>query len=47
MNPLANLAASDVGELAGVARSHARSLQYRGDLLKSCIRHSPLSLRLK
>ena len=47
MNPLANLAASDVGELAGVARSHARLLQYRGDLLKSCIRHSPLSLRLK
>ena len=47
MNPLANLAKSDVGELAGVARSHARSLQHRGDLLKSFIRHSPLSLRLK
>ena len=47
MNPLANLTASDVGELAGMARSYARSLQHRGDLLKSFIRHSPLSLRLK
>ena len=47
MNPLANLAKSDVGELAGVARRHAKSLQHRGALLKSFIRHSPLSLRLK
>ena len=47
MNPLANLAISDVDELADVARRHARSLQHRGDLLKSLIRHSPLSLRLK
>ena len=46
-NPLANLAIPDVDELADVARSHARSLQHRSDLLKSFIRHSPLSLRLK
>ena len=46
-NPLANLAMPDVDELADVARSHARSLQHRSDLLKSFVRHSPLSLRLK
>lgn len=47
MNPMANLALTDVDELADVARSHARSLQHRADLLKSFVRHSPLSLRLK
>ena len=46
-NPMANLALADVDALADVARSHARSLQHRSDLLKSFVRHSPLSLRLK
>ena len=45
-NPLANLAIPDIDELADMARSHARSLQHRSDLLKSFVRHSPLSLRL-
>ena len=47
MNPMANLAIADVDELADVTRCHARSLQHRSDLLKSFVRHSPLSLRLK
>ena len=46
-NPMVNLAIPDIDELADVARSHARSLQHRCDLLKSFVRHSPLSLRLK
>lgn len=47
MNRMANLAIADVDELADVTRCHARSLQHRSDLLKSFVRHSPLSLRLK
>ena len=46
-NPMANLAIPDTDELADVARSHARSIQHRSHLLKSFVRHSPLSLRLK
>ena len=46
MNPMANLAIADVDELADVTRCHAKSLQHRSDLLKSFVRHSPLSLRL-
>ena len=37
-NPMANLAIPDIDELADVARSHARSLQHRCDLLKSFVR---------
>ena len=44
--PLANLACSDVDELATVGRRHARSVQHQPHLLRSFIRHSPLSLRL-
>ena len=46
-NPLANFAIPDVNELTDVARSNARSLRHRSDLLISFVRHSPLSLRLK
>lgn len=45
-NPLANLACPDVALLAAAGRRHARSLQYKSGLLRSFIRHSPLSLRL-
>jgi transposase len=45
-NPLANLACPEVGLLAATGRRHARSLQHKPDLLRSFIRHSPLSLRL-
>ena len=47
MNPMANLAIPDVDELADATRCHARALQHRSELLKSFVRHSPLSLRLK
>lgn len=47
MNPLANLACTEVDTLAGMARQHGRSLQRREALLRSFIHHSPLSLRLK
>jgi transposase len=46
-NPMANLALYDVTELAACARSHGRSVQRREHLLRSFIRHCPLSLRLK
>ncbi|MGH6884483.1 MAG: transposase [Geminicoccales bacterium] len=46
-NPLANLACLDLDSLAESARRAARSLQSNQDLLRSFIRHSPLSLRLK
>ena len=45
-NPLANLACPEVGLLAATGRRHTRSLQHKPDLLRSFIRHSPLSLRL-
>jgi len=44
--PLANLACPNVDELAVVGRRHARSIQRQPHLLRSFIRHSPLSLRL-
>jgi transposase len=47
MNPLANHPLFDAQELTAQTRTHARCLQYQPDLLKSFIRHSPLSLRLK
>lgn len=47
MNPLANLACTDVSVLAGIARAETRSLQRSEALLRSFIHHSPLSLRLK
>jgi len=47
MNPLANLAGTEVGALAGIARRHGRTLQRREALLRSFVDHSPLSLRLK
>jgi putative transposase len=45
-NPLANLACPEVGLLAAASRRHTRSIQHQPDLLRSFIRHSPLSLRL-
>lgn len=45
-NPLANLACTEVTTLAGIARTHGRSLQRHEALLRSFIHHSPLSLRL-
>jgi transposase len=45
-NPLANLAYPEVALLAAAGRRHARSLQHKSALLRSFIRHSPLSLRL-
>jgi transposase len=44
--PLVNLACPDVDALAAAGRRHTRSLQYKAGLLRSFIRHSPLSLRL-
>lgn len=46
-NPLANLAYPEVELLAAAGRRHARSLQRKPRLLRSFIRHSPLSLRLE
>jgi len=47
LNPLANLAFFDLEQLTTTARRHTRSLQRKPDLLRSFLRHSPLSLRLK
>jgi putative transposase len=47
LNPLANLAFFDLEELTTTARSQTRSLQRKPDLLRSFLRHSPLSLRLR
>lgn len=47
LNPLANLACSDLIQLAGSARHAARSAQRNQILLRSFIQHSPLCLRLK
>ena len=46
MNPLANLAFAETQQLARATHRHARSLQKKQTLLRSFIRHSPLSLRL-
>ncbi|GAF72077.1 unnamed protein product, partial [marine sediment metagenome] len=47
MNPLANLPTMDVDSLAQTTRHHGRSVQRKQQLLRSFVRHSPLSLRLK
>jgi hypothetical protein len=47
LNPLANLAFFDLDQLTTTARRHTRSLQRKPDLLRSFLKHSPLSLRLK
>ena len=46
-NPLANTALIDVASLATTTRRHARSLQHNATLLRSFVKHSPLSLYLK
>lgn len=46
-NPLANLARLDLDSLAAAARRSACNLQHRPSLLRSFLRHSPLSLRLR
>ena len=47
LNPLANLAFFDLDQLTATARRHGRSLQRQPLLLRSFLRHSPLSLRLR
>jgi len=47
INPMANFAPPDVDSLADTTRSHGRSLQRKQKLLRSFVKHSPLSLRLK
>jgi transposase len=46
-NPLANAALFDIATLSGTTRRHARSLQRNATLLRSFIKHSPLSLCLR
>jgi transposase len=46
MNPLANLPLFELDTLTTTARHHARALQHHEELLRSFIKHSPLSLRL-
>jgi putative transposase len=46
-NPLANLPFPDLLSLAKTARRHTKALQQKQKLLRSFLRHSPLSLRLK
>jgi transposase len=43
-NPLSNLACLDLDALTRTTRRHGRCLQRQEDLLRSFIRHSPLSL---
>jgi len=47
MNPLANRPTFRTAELAALAHRHARALQSDEFLLRSFLRHSPLSLRLR
>jgi len=47
MNPMANLAHTDVPSLAKTTRRHSRSLQRKQLLLRSFVKNTPLSLRLK
>jgi transposase len=47
LNPLANVAFFQIAELAQAARRAARSVQHNQLLLRSFLRHSPLSLRLR
>jgi len=46
MNPLANLPLFDLSSLSTAARGHARSIQRKQWLLRSFIKHSPLTLHL-
>jgi transposase len=46
-NPLANAPYYETISLAASARCHTRRLQHKEELLRSFLRHSPLSLRLK
>ncbi len=46
-NPWANWAPLDLDQLVVGTRRSSQALQHRSDLLRSFIRHSPLSLRLK
>ena len=46
MNPLSNLAITDLQALADISRRHGRALQRQENLLRGFIRHTPLSLRL-
>ena len=46
-NPLANLAATDAEHLRGIARNYIFDIRKNQDLLKSLIRSTPLSLRLR
>ena len=47
LNPLANLALTELNPLADAARQATRSVQHRPGLLRSFVAHSPLSLRFK
>lgn len=47
INPMANMTPYDIDSLAHTARNHGRSLQRKDHLLRSFVKHSPLSLRLK
>ena len=47
MNPLSNLAITDLQALADTARRHGRALQRQENLLRGFLRHTPLSLHLK
>jgi tRNA U34 5-methylaminomethyl-2-thiouridine-forming methyltransferase MnmC len=47
MNPLANHAAPDAGELAGRAERHARHIAGDQLLLRSFLQATPLFLRLR
>lgn len=47
MNPMSNLAITDLGELADVSRRHSKALQRRQHLLRAFIAHTPLPLGLK
>lgn len=45
-NSMSNLAPFDIDSLAGFTRTHTRSIQKKPKLLRSFIKHCPLSLRL-
>ena len=47
INPMANRASLDIDSLAQTARHHGRSMQRKKNLLRSFLKHTPLSLRLK
>lgn len=47
INSMANLTAVDVEALKETTRSHGRSIQRKQNLLRSFVKHAPLSLRLK